>query len=87
MGETPLKIAVLESEVQARLLGAILTDRGIPHIIQSYYSHAYDGVFQLGRGWGHVEAPPRFRAEILRVLRSMRREPVPSDGEPADREA
>jgi hypothetical protein len=86
MGETPLKIAVLESEVQARLLGAILADRGIPHIIQSYYSLAYDGVFQLGRGWGHVEAPPRFRAEILGILKSMRRGPVSSDDEPEDRE-
>jgi hypothetical protein len=65
------KIAVLENEVQARLLDAILTDRRIPHVMQSYHSLAYDGVFQLSAGWGHVEAPVAFRDDILAVLEDL----------------
>jgi hypothetical protein len=66
------KIVVLENEVQARLLDAILTDRGIPHVMQSYHSLAYDGIFQLSAGWGHVEAPAAFRGDILAVLEDLR---------------
>ena len=73
------KIVVLESEVQAQVLDAILTDRGIPHVMHSYYDRAYDGVFQASSGWGHVEAPPRFREEILAVLQEMSRAPPASE--------
>jgi hypothetical protein len=67
----PERIAVLDNEVQAQMLHAILVDRGIPHAMQSYHSRAYDGLFQLGMGWGHVEAPPEHREEILRILEDM----------------
>jgi hypothetical protein len=66
------KIAVLDNEVQGRLLDASLTERGIPHITHSYHSLAYDGIFQLSTGWGHVEAPAEFREEILAILEDIR---------------
>lgn len=50
------KVAVLESELQARLLSAELDERGIDHVIRSYHDSAYDGIFQGPKGWGHVEA-------------------------------
>jgi len=65
------RIAVLDSDVQARVLDAVLTDRGIPHAMLSYHCSAYDGLFQQTSGWGHVEAPVRFRDEILAVLEGM----------------
>ena len=61
------KIVVLGNEVEARLLDSILTDRGIPHVIASYYDSAYDGLFQASRGWGHVEAPAEYRDEIVAI--------------------
>ncbi len=75
------KIAVLESDVQARMLEAALKDRGIPHVIQTYYSRAYDGLFQQTSGWGHVEAPARFRDEILAVLEGMGEAEQPPEGD------
>jgi len=69
--ETFERIAVLDSEVQAQVLDATLADRGIPHVIHSYYSRAYDGLFQLSSGWGHVEAPSKFREEIHAILEGM----------------
>lgn len=64
----PERIATLESEVQAHVLGATLSGQGIPHAIRSYHDSAYDGVFQVQKGWGHIEAPPEFRNVILRTL-------------------
>lgn len=66
------KIAVLDHEIEARLLDAELEARGIPHILRSYHDQAYDGVFQLQKGWGVVLAPAEFRDEIETMLRDIR---------------
>jgi hypothetical protein len=65
------KVAVLDTEVQAQLVGALLKDRGIPHILRSYHDSAYDGLFQGMRGWGHVEAEERYHADILAVIQDI----------------
>lgn len=75
------RIAVLDNEVQAGLADAVLSDRGIPHIVQSYHDSAYDGIFQTQRGWGAILAPPSSRDEILAVLEDIKRQPQsPLDG-------
>jgi hypothetical protein len=66
-----VRVARLESEVQAQLLDAVLNDRGIPHVIRSYHDAALDGMFQSTLGWGHVEAPERCRAAVLEALRDL----------------
>ena len=48
--------------------------RGVPHAIQSYYDSAYDGLFQVSRGWGHVEAPEECQEEIAAILKAIRDE-------------
>ena len=35
-----IRIARLESEVQAQLLDDLLTQRGIPHLIRNYHDNA-----------------------------------------------
>ncbi|MFZ5517177.1 MAG: hypothetical protein ACOY90_11095 [Candidatus Zhuqueibacterota bacterium] len=57
-------IIYFDNEVEARLLEAILKERNIPHVIKSYHDLAYDGLFQLQKGWGHLEAPESYRDEI-----------------------
>ncbi|MFM1943239.1 MAG: hypothetical protein RI897_2221 [Verrucomicrobiota bacterium] len=66
-----VKVAVLDTEVQAELVGAVLRDQGIPHILRTYRDSAYDGLFQGMRGWGHVEAAERDREAVLQVIRDM----------------
>ncbi|MBN2349544.1 MAG: hypothetical protein JXJ22_11925 [Bacteroidales bacterium] len=61
------KILLLQNEVESILLGEILTDKNIPHVIRSYHDSAYDGLFQLQSGWGHLEAPVKFKEAILSV--------------------
>ena len=59
------KIVVLENEIEAQLMDSILTERQIPHRLKSYHDTAYDGIFQVQKGWGIVEAPESYRDEII----------------------
>ncbi|MBN2325474.1 MAG: hypothetical protein JXQ30_17250 [Spirochaetes bacterium] len=70
MGEIK-KILVLENEIEAGLLDAELSRRGIPHIMKSYYDSAMDGLYQAQSGWGHVESEQRFETKIIEIYREM----------------
>lgn len=79
------KIVVLDHEIEARLLDEELNARQIPHLLRSYHDQAYDGVFQLQRGWGVMLAPAEFRDEILTILRDLRAGQPSIDDSPAGR--
>jgi hypothetical protein len=55
-------------------MDAVLTDRKIPHIMQSYHDSALDGLFQAGKGWGVILAPESSRQEILTALADVRQQ-------------
>ncbi len=78
-----VKIATVESGIQARILEAALREKNVPHVVRSYEDSAYDGLFQRVKGWGCIEAPERFRAEILECLEDLKTagcaEPEPGD--------
>ncbi len=61
------KIVVLDNEIEAQLMDSILTERNIPHRMKSYHDSAYDGIFQAQKGWGHIEAPLRYKGEIIAI--------------------
>ena len=65
------RIAVLTSEIQAQALESALAGRDIPHIIVSHHDTAYDGLFQVVSGWGHVKASPEHKDEILAILAEL----------------
>ena len=83
MPEEFVKITVLEDEVQAQLLHAMLTDMEIPHSMHSYHSRPYDGIFQLQAGWGHVAAPEEQRDAIMQLIEEL---DAGASGEAADEE-
>ena len=68
------KIAVLENEIEARLLESVLMERGIPHLIRSYHDTAYDGLFQTQKGWGIISAPGFCHEEISEILADLRKD-------------
>ncbi|NQU43711.1 hypothetical protein HQ520_10520 [bacterium] len=74
-------IATLENEVEARLLSDILTEREIPHALISYHDFAYNGLFQMQKGWGRIEGPKTRREEIVEILRSLREENADKSGD------
>ncbi len=61
------KMVVLDNEIEAQLMDSILTERNIPHRMKSYHDSAYDGIFQAQKGWGHIEAPLRYKEEIIAI--------------------
>jgi len=65
------KILELQNDAEARLLHAHLEDRGVPHVVRSYHDTAYDGIFQVQFGWGHIEAPIEYREEILEIYADL----------------
>lgn len=75
-GEEYVKIAVLESIVEAQIIGSLLDEEQIPHLIRSYHDTAYDGLFQFQRGWGELRAPLSHQADILRLLDEVRSENI-----------
>ena len=66
------KAARLDNMVEAQLLGSILDELGISHLMRTYHDSAYDGIFQGMKGWGHVEAADQDRAEILAILADLK---------------
>ncbi len=81
------KIAVLDNEVQAELVDSVLSERGIPHLMQSYHDSALDGIYQARSGWGHIEAPADAKNEILAVIEEIKRQAssaAASQSPPAD---
>lgn len=68
------KILNLDNEVIARLMGSILKDREIPHIIRTYHDSAYDGLWAYQQGWGFIEAPPKYRDEILAIFEDIKKQ-------------
>ncbi len=78
------KIAVLENEIESLRLESELDARGIPYALRSYHDTAYDGLFQLSSGWGHVEAPPEYKDEIMGILEVIRQRINSADQEGED---
>ena len=76
-----IKIIVLENGIEAQLLSSILDQRDIPHRVRSYHDTAYDGLFQVQKGWGKLYAPQPYKKEILQVIEEVRSDQVFSDND------
>jgi len=68
-----VKAAILENEDEARLIESILSERGIPHLMRSYYDTAFDGLYQTQKGWGYVSAPASYKEEIIEIISDIRK--------------
>ena len=79
-----IKIAVLENAIEAQLLGSVLTQYEIPHRLRSYHDTAYDGLFQLQKGWGEVDGPTEARQQILEALAELRSQAADIHGDEPD---
>lgn len=66
------KVAVLENAIEAQLMISILKEGDIPHRIRSHHDTAYDGLFQMQKGWGEIYAPASRKREIREILADLR---------------
>ncbi len=65
-------VAVLENIIEAQVIESILIEQNIPYRIRSYHDTAYDGLFQVQKGWGLLCAPHTYKQEILDMLNDIR---------------
>ena len=68
-----VKILSLGNQFEAMLLGELLNERGIPHIVKSYHDSALIDLWQTKSIWGHLEAPEEFRSEITDIYNNSLR--------------
>lgn len=68
------RVTLLDNQFEAQLLGSVLNERGVPHLIRSYHDTAFDGLFQAQKGWGYISAPPERHEEILEIIEDIRSE-------------
>jgi hypothetical protein len=73
------KIVSLNNEMEARIIEDLLTERNIPYRIKSYHDSAYDGLFQMQKGWGIVEAPEEYEDEIKSLYNTLPGEIIPEN--------
>ena len=71
--EDYIKASTLNNEDEGRLIDSILTERGIPHQMRSYYDTAFDGLYQTQKGWGYVSAPASHEEEIIEIISDLRK--------------
>ncbi|MGD8523596.1 MAG: hypothetical protein PVF56_20775 [Desulfobacterales bacterium] len=69
-----IRIVVLENAIEAQLVRSILDQHQIPHRIRSFYDTAYNGLFQMQKGWGELNAPSLYKQEILDIVQDIRSE-------------
>ena len=65
------KIIMLKNEIEASIMESVLKESNIPHIIVSYHDSVYDGIWQLQKGWGHIEAPGEFKDRIRKIYNDI----------------
>ena len=70
-----IKIDIIENVLEANLLKGILADRKIPCLIKSYQDSAYNGLFQMQKGWGALYAPKENESEVKIILSDLRKDP------------
>jgi len=71
-----VKIAPLENLIEAQVLEDVLKERNIPFRIRSFHDTAYDGLFQLQKGWGEIYSPPEYKGEIIGIIEGIRTDTV-----------
>ena len=73
-----IRIVILENAIEAQLVRSILDQHQIPHRIRSFYDTAYNGLFQMQKGWGELSSPPSYKKEILDIVEEIRSEQLES---------
>ncbi|MFW5986332.1 MAG: hypothetical protein ACOCQH_03120 [Halanaerobiales bacterium] len=65
-------ILEINEPVEAGLLKTELEKRNIPFSIKTNYDMAYNGIFQLEKGWGYLLAPPEYSNIIRSIYQDLR---------------
>ncbi|MCX6241957.1 MAG: hypothetical protein NTX43_09155 [Bacteroidetes bacterium] len=75
------KILVLNNEFEAELMEEVLLDKKVPYGIIIREDSALGGIVELEEGWGYLEAPERFREEIMNIYKEIQESSADSEKE------
>ncbi|KUK52930.1 MAG: Uncharacterized protein XD78_1607 [Desulfotomaculum sp. 46_296] len=62
----------LDNEIEAEIFAAFLEEEGIPYAVINHHSLAYDGLFQMIMGWGHIEIPEEYKEKAVEIFQSYK---------------
>ncbi len=62
----------IDTEMEANILEMVLKDYDIPYVFVSYHDTAYNGIFQLQHGWGHVEVPLEYVEQVQDLYKEVK---------------
>lgn len=62
----------LDNEFEADVIAALFDEEKIPYTIVNHYSLAYDGLFQMTLGWGHLEIPVDYQERAVELIRKYK---------------
>jgi hypothetical protein len=74
-----VKVMVLDSAVESQLVMSILDEQHIPYRFRSFHDTAYDGIFQVQKGWGEISAPASRKGQILEIVEDIRSKNMDKD--------
>ncbi|MFP4668654.1 MAG: hypothetical protein ACOCQI_03520 [Desulfosalsimonas sp.] len=74
-----IRISGIDNPFEAQLLGSVLEEREVPHRIRSHHDTAYDGLYQMQKGWGEIYAPEIHKSLILEIIEQIRNESADID--------
>jgi hypothetical protein len=63
-----IKIIGIDNEIEAKIYEDLLLNNKIPYNIKNNHDSAYDGLFQMQYGWGYIEAPKKYKEQILNII-------------------
>ena len=67
-----INIADLNDEVEANMISRYLDKNNIPHFIKKNEELAYNGLWKLQLGWGHILAPEEYKDKILKLIEDIK---------------
>lgn len=62
----------LDNEFEADVVTSMFEEEKIPYNVVSHHSSAYDGLFQMTMGWGHIEIPEEYQDKAEELMTNYR---------------
>lgn len=67
-------VAIIDNMVEAQLLDSILTQKEIPHRMQSYQDPAHAEAAKGKKEWGCITAPENYHKIIIYLISDLRKD-------------
>jgi len=63
----------MDNEYEAGIFTALLEEEGIQYTVVNHHSLAYDGLFQMTLGWGHLEIPVAYQQKAAELFQNYKK--------------